>query len=97
MTARRVAASCQSGMPDDLSPAEIAFRELLARPASFAQWAAGVRRAWERENVLWFHGFSNGKPVWKVDRPPPDRSDVEAKDKAPQRFMVRDGKQEVLT
>lgn len=55
---------------DDLSPAELAFRQLLSRPAEYARWAAGVRLAWERQNVVWLHGYHNGQPVWRRERPP---------------------------
>jgi hypothetical protein len=35
-------------MPDDLTPAEDAFRKLLASPKDYALWAAESRARWER-------------------------------------------------
>lgn len=57
---------------DPPSPAEVAFLELLSRPAAYAVWAAGVRLEWELANVVWFHGYRNGKAVWRRNRPPRD-------------------------
>jgi hypothetical protein len=37
-----------------------------------------VRLAWERENVVWLHGYEGGKPVWKSERPPPEKPDPRA-------------------
>lgn len=70
-----------------LSPAETAFRALLSRPAEYASWAAGVRRDWELENVVWFHGTRHGKPVWRRERPPPDRVEVDPNDRVTARFQ----------
>lgn len=55
---------------DSLSPAEVAFRALLGDPHAYATWAAEVRLAWERENVLWFQGTVDGQPVFTVSRVP---------------------------
>ena len=55
-----------------LSPAERKFLELVSRPAAFAAWAREARLAWERDNVVWFHGFENGAAVWRRERPPAD-------------------------
>lgn len=58
--------------PVDLSPAERNFLALVADRAAFAAWAAAVVLAWEREHVVWFHGYRNGAAVWLRERPPPD-------------------------
>jgi hypothetical protein len=57
---------------DELSPAELAFRDLMSRLAAYSAWAAGVRASWEYENVVWCHGYRDGKPVWRRERPPPE-------------------------
>lgn len=72
---------------DDLSPAELAFRRLLSNPAAYALWAAGVRRAWELENVVFFHGFRDGKPIWSRDRAPVEHWIKDPNERAPQRFQ----------
>lgn len=46
------------------------FREMLADPERFSAFAAKCRREWELKNVVWFHGFANGKAIWKRERPP---------------------------
>jgi hypothetical protein len=72
---------------DPLTPAELAFRQLIAGVVvgdrveidpAFADWSARVRLAWERENILWLQGYANGKPVWGRDRPPPEKPDRRA-------------------
>lgn len=78
---RRVAAAAPPAFVD-LSPAEVAFRALLADRHAYAEWAAGVRLAWERENVLWLQGWSEGQPVYTVSRSPADSE---------QRFVRRRG------
>lgn len=55
-----------------LSPAEQAFRDLLSRPAAYAAWANARRLEWERENVVWFHGFKDGAAIWRPERPAAD-------------------------
>lgn len=52
---------------------EAAFRRLLQDPVAYAAWAAGVRRQWEREHgVEWFHGYRDGREVWRPVRPAED-------------------------
>jgi hypothetical protein len=55
-----------------LSDAELAFRRLVADRAAYAAWAAAAVLAWERDHVVWFHGYRNGVAVWRPERPPPD-------------------------
>lgn len=55
---------------DPPSKAEKAFIALQADPQAYAAWATKVRADWERDNVLWMHGFRDGKAVWKQGRPP---------------------------
>lgn len=40
--------------------------------AEFHDWSERVRLAWEGENVLWCHGYADGKPIWRRERPPPE-------------------------
>lgn len=70
---------------EPLSQAELDFRWLIAgevvpdgygdrvevRPEHH-RWCERARVAWERDNVFWFHGYADGKPVWRRERPPPD-------------------------
>lgn len=65
---------------DDLTPAELAFRRLLADRHAYARWAAERVAEWERENVLWFQGTVDGQPVYTVSRNP---------DVSEQRFVRR--------
>jgi hypothetical protein len=57
---------------DPPSPAEREFLKLLADRAAYAAWAAATVLAWERDHVVWFHGYRNGVAVWRPERPPPD-------------------------
>lgn len=61
-----------------LSEGDRDFRDLVSNPARRAEylaWSEGVRLAWERQNVVWLHGFKDGKPVWRRERPPPEPED----------------------
>ena len=75
---------------DPPSPAEREFLELLSRPAAFAVWAADVRAQWEFDNVVWFHGYRNGKAVWLRARPPRD-PDPERSPRFESRASIGDG------
>lgn len=56
------------------SPAELEHWRLTANPRASAAYAREAREAWERDNVVWFHGFADGRAVWRAERPPPDAS-----------------------
>jgi hypothetical protein len=75
------------------SPAEAEWLLLLRSPNAYAAHVDQVRRAWEAENVVWFHGYRNGKAVWKPERPPPDPvdADLPAEDRSSSRFERRRG------
>lgn len=66
------------------SPAEVAWLKLLQHPQAYAEHVDRVRRRWEAENVVWFHGYRNGKAIWRRERPP-----QEPTDEAPARFARR--------
>lgn len=70
---------CESAEP---SGAELAWFALMGDANAYSDDAAGAREAWERANVVWFHGFANGASVWRSERPPPeparDAPDAEA-------------------
>jgi hypothetical protein len=64
-----------------LTQAELDFRWLIAGEqigdrvevrAEFHDWSERVRLAWEAENVVWCHGYADGKPIWRRERPPPE-------------------------
>lgn len=57
------------------SAVELAFCAAVGS-ASYAERASEAREAWERDNVVWFHGFADGRAVWKVERPPTERDVV---------------------
>jgi hypothetical protein len=66
---------------EPLTKAELDFRWLIGGEPigdrvevrrEHHEWGERVRRAWEGENVVWFHGYAAGKPVWRRERPPPD-------------------------
>ena len=66
---------------EPLTAVELEFRDLIAGDQigdrvevrrEFHEWSERVRRAWEAENVIWFHGYADGKPVWRRERPPRD-------------------------
>lgn len=64
-----------------LSPAEVDFRDMLRNPArrrEYLTWSDTVRLGWERANVVWLHGYKDGKPIWRTERPPPEPDDERA-------------------
>lgn len=80
-----------------LTEAELAFRHLIAGEvvgervevrAEFHRWSESVRLAWERENVVWLHGYHDGKPVWRRERPPPEHSSAKDKPANVPRFQI---------
>jgi hypothetical protein len=56
--------------PPGLSLKELEFRALLADGPKYALWARRVREQWERDNIVWLHGYLDGVAVWKVEKPP---------------------------
>lgn len=51
--------------------AELAFVVLVHHlPADYAEAARAARAAWELDNVVWLHGFADGRAVWRAERPP---------------------------
>lgn len=65
-----------------LSEAELDFRDLISNPErreEYLAWSEGVRLRWERANVVWLHGYKDGKAVWKRERPPPEKEDEPAR------------------
>lgn len=66
----------------DLTEKERAFRALISGVEvypgridvnpDYSAWAAKVRARWEREHILWFHGYHRGRAIWRPEKPPPD-------------------------